>query len=228
MKILEKVQFSLRKPDYYIECTIHNADWIKQRDKISDNKSILEIGVMSLDPFFSDTRAHEAKDFYLLIDSPLELFPALNISQEKHFTLYDKLNTLALKNNKRLFIKLHPKNYNTNGLPGHENITYIKDKPVIDEIREASACFCFYSTLAMPAIYFNSCYMIMLEEEAPVQKAWETLGVVNCIDIAAIFDDNCELSINPVDKTNIGTFVSLFLYKTDGRATDRLKNILLS
>jgi hypothetical protein len=228
MKILEQIQFDLRKPDYYIECTFHNASWIRQRDKITDNSRILEIGVMSLDPYFRKDQPQDQKDFYLLIDSPLELFPSLHIDQEKHFVLYSRLNRLALKNNSRLLIKLHPKNYNTAQLPQHENITYIRDKNISEEIREAKACFCFYSTLALPAIYFSNCNMIRLDEESPVQQEWEKLGVVNCIDIKDVLDDNYELTMKPVNKQNMEKFVSLFLYRTDGKATERLKNILLS
>lgn len=229
MKILEGLQFELRKPDFYIECTIHNAAWVKQRDNVNDNR-ILPIGVMSLDAYFatSNSNVTSNENIYLLIDSPVELISSLNITEEEHYNFYKKLNDLALSENCKLYIKLHPKKYAAANMPNHPNIIYLKDTAIISEIKSAKSCFCFYSTLAMPAIYFTDCTMVKLDEDSSVQDEWQKLGVVNTIDFHSFSKHNFKSNDEKINNENLEKFVSLFLYKTDGKTVDRLKEILVS
>ena len=229
MKVLERVQFELRKPNFYIECTFHNASWIKQRDKITDDR-VIPIGVMSLDAYFDNYTINdvEKENIFLLIDSPVELIPSLNITEQEHFIFYEKLNDLALKDNCKLYVKLHPKKYGSTNMPNHPNIVYLKDTTIIKEIRVAKSCFCFYSTLAMPAIYFTNCTMIKMNEESSVQDDWQALGIVNTLNFLDFSKQTFISTDDIIKKQNLEKFVSLYLYKTDGSAVERLKEILAS
>jgi hypothetical protein len=229
MSILEKVQFGYRKPNYYIECTYYNASWIKERDKINNDR-IIPIGVFSLDKYFSKNHNEPIikENYFLLIDSPLELLPSLNISLTDHKKVYECLNNLAKQNSCKLLIKLHPKSYHLTFPEFDSNIIFIKNQSIEDVLFKVQFTFCFFSTLALAAIYYTNCYMIKLGDNNSVQKELEKLQVVNIISISDLRTPKTQIILKNVAKNNLDKFVEQFLYKTDGKATERLKNILLN
>ena len=61
----------------------------------------------------------------------------------------------------------------------------------------------------------------------PLQQEWANLGVVKLLDFHAF--KTTDLDFETVKKTeqNLEEFVRLYLYQTDGKAFERLRNLLL-
>jgi hypothetical protein len=103
--------------------------------------------------------------YWLHIDQPLsgsdlgEVF----VSEEVHFQVYYDLSKEAEKHNCKLYIKLHPGDYQRENLPEIDNIVYIKQTASMTKlIKEAKICTGFYSSLLLTCIAFKPTFLIKL------------------------------------------------------------------
>lgn len=230
--------FDARLPDHYINLSPHNAMLAKRVDRIQSDEKFIYIG----HPFFDGilTRLNELKErngqaqenYFLLIDFPnIEnhlSFKLMTAGRKRNF--YKKLSALAKSEGCRLKIKLHPFGFDSPHNYKDDNIDLVYEADMAPLIHYAKKCFSFFSTLIIPIIYHKgTCFIIHIGDDRQLQKDLVELGVARKLD-ADDFDaaDIAEVPGDAVSEKAYQVFVERYLYYTDGKATERLKNILLS
>jgi len=234
---MEKCVFDARLPDHYINLSPHNAIITKIIDHVTDDDKFQYIG----HPFFDnilcelnclgEKQVNAEERYFLLIDFPNlhHLLFFKMITPEKKVELYQRLSALAKSMGCRLKIKLHPMGYKSPHNYQDDNTDLIREANMASLIHNARECFSFVSTLLVPVIYHRKyCYIFSLGTDSQFQKELIELGVARGLD-ANRFDGKevftqQEGKISP---SAYETFVNRYLYYTDGRATERLGNILL-
>jgi hypothetical protein len=209
-------KFKMRKPFRYILFSEQNFQYYLDRDGALENE-ITYIG----NPYFdqltnSVVTGTDHEDYYLLIDEGI-LIELPFIEKAK---LISKLNQIALNENTKLYVKLHPVNYDKPDIVSHINIIYLRESQLADLINNARKCFGFSSTIVFPLLASEKIILFNVNNE--MQKVMKTYGV-QMIDYSDFRKEHI---------LNYKTFVSeqwklkfekRFLYKSDGRACERLK-----
>jgi hypothetical protein len=232
-----KCVFDARVPDHYIDLSPHNAIITKKIDRISGDEKFTYIG----HPFFDQTlqrldelsrKNHTINDnYFLLIDFPnrddVLALKIMTVTGKHRF--YKELSDLAKSRNCRLKIKLHPSAYNSSYNYQDDNIDLIRETDIANLIYGAKECFSFFSTLLIPVIHQKKhCYIFSTGKEYQLQRELIELGCVSKLETEN-FTSSKLLENKPNGfKPGCKTFIARYLYFTDGRSTERLKNILLS
>lgn len=225
---LHKHQFELRRADQYIEFSEENSGYHKMRDGIPEDRFILT-GNPSFDDYFAFLNRHNKPDnppFYLLIDCPFTEANFLKdhgITPEKKNEYLKRLADWSAANGGQLKVKLHPLSYHTEGFYQDGSIEYIRNTDLKDLTGRARAVFfVHFTSLApiilayKPAIYFHS----VLESH---RTHFRQLGV----PVLDLFEFNLNATIPETVKRVDETVLMPYLYKTDGRAAERIRQILL-
>ena len=121
----------------------------------------------------------------------------------------------------KLFVKLHPLSYNADYLPGDENITYFKNAEISTLVKgSAMVFFVHFSTLAplimlyKPFIYLTTPYQpsvgFIVDKKIPVRN-------ITSFSATTDIEPSPPFSMEELNDQ---------LYKTDGKATERLRTIL--
>jgi hypothetical protein len=218
---------NIRKANIYINFTLHNASYIIKRDGIPEDK-IINIGNPSFDDSFNYLNSQLAikdKDYFLLVDAPYCEQEYYKLSREEKIRFYEKLNSFCLEKKKRLVIKLHPLSYNSDYLPTHENMVYYRETNIAKLIAGAEGCFMInFSTLSplimiySPVAYFNTKVSLFDVELT-------RMGLLKEHDFYAFV--NKDIMFTTVNEGSRNFLINKYLYKTDGKATERLQQILL-
>jgi hypothetical protein len=226
--VLHKHQFELRRADRYIEFSEENTGYHRMRDGVPDNRFILT-GNPSFDDYFAFLNQHNAPEdppFYLLIDCP---FTEANFLKDHGITLerkndyLAKLSAWSASNGGHLKVKLHPLSYHTKGFFQDDSIEYLRDTDLKDIAGRAEAVFfVHFTSLApiilayKPAIYFHSVLDSHLAH-------FRQLGV----PVLDLFGFNMNASISETVKKVDEAVLMPYLYKTDGKAAERIRQVLL-
>jgi hypothetical protein len=103
----------------------------------------------------------------------------------------------------------------------------VKAGDVPNLIYNSSACFGFFSTLLMPVICFKPCFVFDIFN-IPFIKQWADMGVIFRLesnDISGIdFGNFGKYQVSEADRQH---FIDTYLFKTDGKALERLENEIL-
>lgn len=231
-----KCVFDARVPDHYIDLSPHNAIITKKIDRIEGDEKFFYIG----HPFFDHILQRLAElmcknevvddNFFLLIDFPnREDVLALKImTVEKKHLFYKALSDLAKSRNCRLKIKLHPSGYNSPYNYSDDNIDLVYEADVAELIYKAKECFSFFSTLLIPIIYQKKhSYVFTVGKEYQFQRELIELGCVTKLDTENLHPSDLGDKDTSAFEAGYKIFVERYLYFTDGKSTERLKNILL-
>lgn len=227
---LHKCQYELRNADYYINFTKQNSKRLFDRDGIREDQLIL-IGNPSYDEIFeNNTNLNFSKEnYFLLIDTPLADEPAINFSYEQVNSFYFKLNEFCINKQSKLYIKLHPKSYNSlkNGkFLSHPNIIYICQTADLTKITlEAKGFFGFFSSMLVPIIYLKKCILFEIGSQT-IQKEWEKLGMVKNLDFFTFLSTDISFDDFEKNEGKVAEYVIKYLYKADSNSLQRLKEIL--
>jgi hypothetical protein len=225
--------FEMMKPNIFLGFTMHNMRLHFEREKIT-KKEVEIIG----NPYFDDILHFKSEyklpveKYFLLIDQPLAendygfMFNT-GISKEQVNEFYSKLNEFALKNNAKLYIKLHPGSYKSTFMLQHENIIYFKDADNVQLIHNSLGCFGCSSTLMIPVLYIKPTVLFTYYNIDDVENMAQ-FGLAKVLDLT-----NFEVSdIEFIDKSNDPVkrqeFIDKFLFNPDINAIDNLKKVLLS
>lgn len=225
-------------PDTYVCHTSANAALYCDLDP-SAKERVVVIGNPEFDEFFSSLdvagpKGGRGEDYFLLLDSPnaenawgVSLVPV-----EEKVQFYCRLAKYATSRGAILRVKLHPEDYGRDWLPQQSGIEWIREASLPDLIRNARGCFGFSSTLILPAVAINRVVLFSLRErgggEHPdLARDLVELGVAKEVPLSgwdeqAISFDGLEPGAGRWD-----TFVDRYLYKPDGRATERLLEFLV-
>lgn len=226
------VRFGARVPDYYICYTPHNARIHQELDHVREDK-FLYIGNPEMDPFFaSSADAHapseKSQPYFLLIDQPLadNRYGEHICTREQMIAHYLRLRDYAVRQQAVLKVKLHPESYHSEWLPKLSGIEWVKDHDDLPSlVKDAAGCFGYFSTLLVPAIYFNRCVLFRVSDNE-MQRDAVVSGLVRLLDFFTYSAD--DLHFEGIKKDQLNIFAKKYLLFQDGQSTSRLKDILLN
>lgn len=230
---LHEAIFKMMKPNKYLGFTMYNMRIHFEREKISKN----EVEIIG-NPYFDDILQFNpeknvtAERYYLLIDQPLAensfgfMFNT-GISKVQVNEFYSKLNEFALKNNAKLYIKLHPGSYKSTFMLQHENIIYFKDADNVQLIHNSLGCFGCSSTLMIPVLYIKPTVLFTYNNIDDVENMAQ-FGLAKVLDLVTFEVSDIEFIDKSNDPVKRQEFIDKFLYNPEINATDNLKKVLLS
>jgi len=216
--------FRSKKPDFYICFSRANARIHEELDRPRARQFIFT-GSPELDTYLKRQARPVPERFIIHIDQALSenSFGEETVSKDDMIRFYAKLNVLAERHGARLFIKLHPESYTSDWLPLLENITYLRDTPNIQAyLQHAEFCTGFYSTLMIPAAYWNRIILFRIFYSY-IQEFLGTMGNVRKISFAK-FDP--ATVVLPEDVTIQSESLKAYFHEFDGRSVDRIKAVL--
>jgi hypothetical protein len=225
---LEKNWYAWWCPDACICFSEYAAVYYKRL--YHEHSNFYYTGIICFDDFFRHVREtadqQTSSDYYLLIDTNFEEYKeAVTINEINRF--YLNLSEYCRKRNARLKIKLHPWNYGYEGLLKHDNIDFYRnlDTAGLNElIIQARGCFGFYSSLSIP--------VAAVKPFAQVQYGDIYLSCLADNPSIAIIDFYHFKEQEFFTNHTTGTYLtekekSFLIFSDDGKATDRLHDILL-
>lgn len=218
--------FNAKKPSYYISYTPHTARYFEETER-PEKDQLLFIGNPDMDPFFAPVPPNPfTGKYYLLIDQAMadNRYGQVIYTIQQAINFYLKLNAFCLSKGARMKVKLHPESYHSNWLPRHENIDWIKDGDLPALIHHAEGCFGYFSSLIVPALYFNRCVLFKVVNHDLVTDA-QTWGLAQLLDYNTFTFD--EIDFSGVSKHGVGAFVNRYLHFKTGNSFDRLGDILM-
>jgi hypothetical protein len=225
-KAFAKVQFALRCPDQYLLFSKQNLAYYQQRDGISSTQTIY-FGNPHQDDYilqWGEASENINDPYYLLLDDgQIEGF-GITLAQKNDFIC--KLNDFALSQRSQLIVKLHPFDYGRTDLYLHENIVYKMSADISALINGAKGCFAISSTLMLPLIISGKLIAFKVKH-SKIQEVIEGFGV-KFLDYINFSSEDIDFTKFILHEQKSATFIEHFLYKRDGKATERLKQILLS
>lgn len=219
--------FNAKKPSYYISYTPHTARYFYETEH-PRKEQVLFIGNPDMDSFFAPVAPNPfSEKYYLLIDQAMadNRYGQVIYSIPQVIKFYLKLNSFCLSNGARLKVKLHPESYHSTWLPTHENIDWIKDGDLPALIHHAEGCFGYFSSLIVPALYFNKCvlFKVVNHDLATDAAAWGLAQLLDYNDFAIE-----QIDFTAVTKRDMDAFVNRYLYFSSGTSAQRLSEILLN
>jgi CDP-glycerol glycerophosphotransferase (TagB/SpsB family) len=231
---LEKHRYPFRQADNYLVYTKYNGQFFKEIDGITEDK-MLPVGVPEFDKFFSDpdltNSMFRASGYNLLIDSALtynEVFKTQGIiDQDVYNEFITKVNEASKLEGKKLIIKLHPFSYQNTKFIQDPNIEYIKDTDVVEIILNADHIFGFDSTLMLIAIYLKPTILFTIHDFGYLQTNVQAINVAPVLRFDQFNIDTLReaMKFKPTEEAT-RLLIDRFLYATDGKTYERIRDIL--
>ena len=228
------VKFSERNPDIYVTFQIKNARQYYQNISNIEEEKLVPIGVPIFDDifnYFKNTTYLNSKKYYLMIDTAW-IYQTVLPSKEVINSTYLKLAEFCEKNNAILRVKLHPYWYLKKDLPQHKLIEYYRDlpQPELNQLmKNAVGCFLYFSTLSIPLIVYKECYFLGFRDLDDEISGWEKINLIKTIDIENFIPEDIDFgSFNEKDPDIKNKFITDYLFSIDGKAVERLQNIIIT
>lgn len=227
------VKFSERNPDIYIIFQRKNA--LRYLNTISniDEEKLIPIGVPMFDDIFNylkNPTEPDGKKYYLMIDTAW-IYQTMLPTEKVINDTYLKLAQFCKKNNAILKVKLHPYWYLKSDLPQHPSIEYCRNLTPLELnqlINKALGCFLYFSTLSIPLIVYKNCYCLGFKNLDEEISMWDKMNLIKTIDIETFVPDDIDFNKFEAKNSNhINQFITDYLFSVDGKAVERLQNIIL-
>lgn len=231
-KILHENSFPWLVPDYYICFSKYSAQHYMELYRMPEER-IKYIGVLWFDKFFKQVAklpVNVEKDqerYYLLIDTTFVEYPK-PVTESQINRCYQVLSDFCQAQGARLKVKLHPWNYGHTYLLQHPNIDYVRklaDEELYSLIAGSEGCFGFYSTLTFPILAIKP--VVQVQYDGIYLKLLEEKGLTPVIDFYSFTTEDIHFPGNDIHK-HYQSDLEFLLFNTDGAATERLKQILIS
>lgn len=226
-KALSTLPFAERRPDKYIVFTEWLGEIYIERDGAL-KQELVPIGNYFFDEYFKKHKGGREEEtsekYYLLIDQPVyDIFEEIETGDRTVF--YQKLANFALQNQAKLYIKLHPADYQRADLPEIANALYIKDADNVALLNKSTGCFGFFSTLLIPAIYQKPTVLFKIKSLQMVED-WKNIGIIDLLDFFKFQSIDIDFQKLANRQDSKSEFIEKYLYKADGQALTRLKQEL--
>lgn len=220
-------QYKWVKPSCYLCFSEISSGHYKRLYNLTDSE-IKYIGIPSFDNLFKAMNTTErdasSEKYYLLIDTSFIDY-GKPISDEQVWRCYNTINQYCRQQGAKLYIKLHPRNYENYGLNDGDGIHFVRNREMqglASLIVNAQGCFGFFSTLTMPIAFVIPTIQIRYDD------VYDKLLVEN--DITPELDFYHfrleDIQFNPPSHID-EKLKEKFLFATDGNTAVRIKKILL-
>jgi len=229
--------FNSRLPNTYITFSKKNFSFYLLQDKYISESAVRYIGIPLFDELANIKPSTSYSRTILFIDQPLATKKLLGWDVKYHSEFVSNLKYICQKLQYRLYIKLHPlqsiqekKNWSED----HSNVILPDISSLKNILTETHVVLGFFSTLLLPLACLEHTTLITLENhpvgKLDVSKSFIDAGVAHPIyslDELPWALENIE-ELHQRQLPNKKKFEEDWLYKFDGKAGERLRNILLS
>ncbi|MCJ8165800.1 alpha-2,8-polysialyltransferase family protein [Pontibacter sp. E15-1] len=226
------IKSSKRQADYYIAFSQNILNTHQRYDNLTASDKIFYIGIPYFDRFASVRPAEQVRAV-LLIDQPLSEHGLFGWTKEKKLNFLQNLTEICSRYRYKLYIKSHPAQKNTSWMLNQTNVEPIDDGRLFALAPAIPVIIGFYSTLLMPFASFRHTTVITYENhpigKINVSKSFIDAGVAHPIydleELDAILQD--PEALHRQQLPHKAKFTEEWMYKFDGRAGERLRDILL-
>jgi hypothetical protein len=194
-----------------------------------DDSEIKFIGIPAFDEFFREISVLKpdigVEKYFILIDTCFVDYHK-PISPAQIQRCYQTIATYCRDNNAKLYIKIHPRNYENPDLVNDDTINFIRNMDMATlakVIVNSAGCFGFYSTLTMPIAFTKPTIQIKFDDI--VEPSLAANNITPVLDFYT-FQVN-DIQFYPFGNID-ETLRRKFLFATDGNSAERLKQILLN
>lgn len=216
------------RPSRYVCWDPTGAEYYQFQDGI-DPATVTLIGNPEFDAILAPP--HEVQvpptPYYLLLDSAIADNPWNDtlVTRATMLRVYDRLATFAASEGARLRVKLHPYCYGATWLPRDPRIDWLRDADLGVELRGARGCFALPTTLIVVAVLLaDTC--ILSPHPDPLVDDLVKRGATNVVDLATFEPTRALLRPALRHGPTYDAFVARYLYAADGRAVERLAEVL--
>lgn len=217
--------FAAKKPDFYICYSKANARIYEELDHPREGQ-LLFTGSPELDIYLQPAEKPPVDGGFMLhIDQAMaeNSFGEETVSRTEMISFYERLNVLAKRMGLKLFIKLHPESYQSDWLPKDANMRYLKNTPNLSSyIQHAEICTGFYSTLVIPAAYWNRLILFNIY----YSYLQEVLSVIPHVRVTSFRTFDPEKIEIPVLKADGRDLLKSYFLSFDGKSAERIRSIL--
>jgi hypothetical protein len=221
-RVYTEVKFPLRNADRYLLFSSQNLAYYQVRDGVSE-QDVHYVGNPYFDDLVQTGAGQGAQPYYLLLDDGnVECF---GISAIQKCGFINRLNAFCRGRGARLYVKLHPYDYRRNDLPQDANIVYYRECGLRELISGAQGCFGISSTLVLPLLPAGRIILFRLPN-CGIQDVLEPYGTP-FLDFMNFRPEDIDFERMAMPQEQRQVFVNRFLYKNDGRATERLREVLI-
>ena len=224
---INKNKYKWVKPKYYICFSEVSCLHYKNLYGLEENE-IKYIGILSFDNLFREISkikpSGNVEKYYLLIDTSFIDYHK-PISNDQIERCYNELGKYCKENDAKLYIKLHPRNYDITTFQNNDVIKIIKNLDMADlagVIVNAVGCFGFYSTLTMPVSFILP--TVQIEYDNVLEPMLAEKRVTPVLDFYTFTAS--DIVFYPIGENE--SLKNKFLYSMDGNAVNRLKQILIN
>lgn len=222
-----------RLPSAYIVFNERALNVYKHYDKYPQDTKIHKIGIPIFDGYYKVRKNHLQSNNIILIDQGLAERGLYGWTEPYYHSFLQQLKLIAQTHGYQLHVKPHPKQNNL-GLIQKLNIPIVTDESILELLSKTSVIAGFASTFLLPLIAQKYLTLFTLENHPAgslnVSKPFIEAGVAEPIYSLNELD-NLLLKIEELHQKqlpNKAKFTEEWMYKFDGRAGERLRDILLS
>lgn len=234
-KTFQLIKSNLRLPDTYISFSPYIFNFHKELEQLPDDYPVKFIGIPQFDNLSLYQYEHQLGENVLFIDQPLHEQSIFGWTQELKKKYLKQLAQCTTTLNLHLFIKPHPLNDLSiyQEWEGDTNVTILQGN-WHQEVKKINTVLGFTSTLLLPFIAMKNknCFLLEMHPE-PGNEPYSQF-LLNSKACHAVLDFN-DLSgrlnnwqyWNEEQGKHKNRFIHNYMYKFDGKASERLKQILL-
>lgn len=232
----KKARNELRWPGEYISFSPLVFEYHKSIEYLPENYPVHVIGIPAFDHFAQWKNLEAVSNGVLFIDQPLHEQNLMGWTEAFKKEFLSQLSYVVNRSGRKLFIKPHP--WNDKGL--YQNILNDANTIVVDNdwnniIHQLDTVLGFSSTLLMPFMAMEQiCCFAMEMHPIKGAKAYSYFfldsGACNAVHSfeeleGNLSDSKCWHEKQKLMKKN---FIDKYMFRFDGKSSERLKDILLS
>lgn len=233
----KKVNNKLRLADVYISFSSKIFEFHQKSDHLSEGYPVRFIGIPSFDFIAKEKFINRDANDILFIDNAFESQNIFGWDMDNKIKFLSQLENFAKKNNRKLWVKPHPYSIKSvyNNLKKNENVYIIEnEQDFLKSIHQSKVIIGYFSTLLMPlmALQHTICFSLEMHpeifENKPSMFLVETRAinkVESWLELEEAFTRLDDIYLRQL--INKDLFVDQWMYKFDGKSSDRLKKILL-
>jgi hypothetical protein len=232
------VKSNLRVADEYISFSPKIFEFHRKADHLPENYPVHYIGCPMFDYLYKFEHQVPSANDLLFIDQAFESQDLFGWTKEIKIGFLNSLLDVSVQAGRKLWIKSHP--YTDEGVyevgRNHENAILITGTDQFENaLHHCTIVIGFYSTLLMPLIAFNhtTCFALEIHPDSggfDNSAFFVATGAIKKITnwqqlLEGIRD---EKELHELQSQYKQSFTEQWLYKFDGRSSERLKEIFIS
>ncbi|WP_161890252.1 polysialyltransferase family glycosyltransferase [Pontibacter russatus] len=228
-----RIKSQKRQPVYCISFSEKIFRTHQIYDILPDQQKVFYIGIPYFDRFAGVVPATPARAV-LLIDQPLAEHGLLNWTKNQKKRFIHDLSRVCSRHRFKLYVKPHPRQDVSLWQQSHQAVELINDEQLLQLAPSIPFVLGFYSTLLMPFAAFPHTAVVTYENHPigriDVSKSFIEAGVAHPVYSM----QDLEWALQHIEQLhqkqlpNKAKFTEEWMYKFDGKAGERLRDILLS